>query len=394
MPPRAREGSLALKGIGTRMRVIHCIYDDPANPWVGGGGAVRVRELYRRLKDAVAVTVLTGNYPRARSETRDGIAYVHAGARGPYALSRLTYARAARRYLERTAYDAAVFDFSAYTPILVPTHRPVGITVHHLTTPTATARWGPLLGSGLARFEHAMLRRAVRLSATSSATHDLLRPLVDPAVKIDLVYAGVPDELFALRRKPENGLLLYFGRLDILQKGLDTLLQATALLVAGDPRIELHIAGRGKDGPALRQIATSLGLRDHVVFRGAVSEKERQRLFSRAAVQMMPSRFEGFGMVAAEAMAAGVPLVASTAGSLPEVVSPPAGGILVPPEDPQALASAVARLLSDPQRRSRLSETARASAKRFLWDEVAQDHLGFLRGIAADHLLRRTTPST
>jgi len=77
------------------LRVLHFIYDDPANPWVAGGGAVRVFELYRRLGGRVDATVVTGNYPGAADGVQGGVRYLRLGATGPYALSRLTYARAA-----------------------------------------------------------------------------------------------------------------------------------------------------------------------------------------------------------------------------------------------------------------------------------------------------------
>jgi glycosyltransferase involved in cell wall biosynthesis len=362
------------------LRVLHVIYDDPANPWVAGGGAVRVLELYRHLRGRVAATVATGNYPGARDETIEGIRYLRLGARGPYAWSRLSYAAAANRLLRTAAYDAAVFDFSTYTPILVPTGRPVGITVHHVSGPTARERWGPVLGPGIGTAERTMIRRASRLSATSLATRDLLRELV-PGVPIDMVYAGVPDELFDLPRRPEE-YVLYFGRLDVFQKGLDTLLQALAILVRDRPGLELRIAGRGKDADRVAAMARELGVERNVRMLGAVSEAERQALFAGAAVQLMPSRFEGFGMVAAEAMAAGVPLVAAAAGSLPEVVDAPRGGVTFPAGDAAALAAAAARLLDDRAARDALGTSARRSAERFRWDAVAADHLEFLGRIA------------
>lgn len=362
------------------LRVLHIIYDDPANPWVAGGGAVRVLELYRHLADRVDVTVATGNYPGARDETISGVRYVRLGAPGPYAYSRLTYARAANALLRSAAYDAAVFDFSTYTPVFVPTDRPAGITVHHVSGPTARARWGPVLAPAIGRLERMMIRRAARLSATSLATRDLLQSLA-PGVPIDMVYAGVPDELFTLPRDPEE-YLLYFGRLDVFQKGLDTLLEAVALLARERPGVELRIAGRGKDAERVAAMSRALGIEGSVRMLGAVSEAERQALFAGAAVQLMPSRFEGFGMVAAEAMAAGVPLVAAAAGSLPEVVDAPNGGLTVPPGDAPALAAAAARLLDDRAERARLSRSARVSAERFRWAAVAADHLAFLHRIA------------
>jgi glycogen(starch) synthase len=358
------------------LRVLHVIYDDPANPWVAGGGAVRVRELYRHLAGRVDATVATGSYPGARDETIDGVRHLRLGARGPYAWSRLTYAAAANRLLRTAAYDAAVFDFSTYTPVFVPADRPAGITVHHVSGPTAGERWGPALGAAIGRLETRMIRRATRLSATSLATRELLEHIA-PGIPIDMVYAGVPDELFALPRRPAD-YLLYFGRLDVFQKGLDTLLEAFALLV------------RGKDAVRVAAMARELGVDGSVRMMGAVSEAERQALFAGAAVQLMPSRFEGFGMVAAEAMAAGVPLVAAAAGSLPEVVDAPRGGVTVPPGDAPALARAVGRLLDDAAAREALSASARASAERFRWNAVAADHLAFLHRIAEG---RRTSPS-
>jgi glycogen synthase len=368
------------------LRVLHCIYDDPGNPWVAGGGSVRVHEIYRRLTVAVDVTVACGNYPAAADGVREGVRYRHLGAAAPYAWSRLTYARAASALLRRAEYDAAVFDFSTYTPIFMPRGRPCGITVHHVSGPTAAQRWGPVAGSMIARLERAMLRRAAHFSATSAATRDVLREIVGPRAEIEMVYAGVPDELFTLERRPDD-YLLYFGRMDVFQKGLDTLLEAYAMLARERNVPDLRLAGRGKDAERVLATARALGVADRIQMQGAVSEEARRALLAGATVQLMPSRFEGFGMAAAEAMAAGVPLVAAAAGSLPEVVDAPRGGVLVPPGDPRALADAVAALLDDRSRREALSRSARASAERFRWSAVADDHFRFLQ-----HVAGRTAP--
>lgn len=371
-----------------RMRVLHFIYDDPGNPWVAGGGAVRVFELYRRLAADVDAEVVTGAYPGAVSGPVNGVRYRRVGARGPYAWSRASYAAAANRILRSESYGAAVFDFSSYTPIFVPRDRPVGITVHHLTGPTAGARWGRVGGLAVGGLERAMLRRTRTFSATSTATREALREIVGPDATIELVYAGVPDQLFDLPHEGEGGLL-YFGRLDVFQKGLDTLIQAFALVADDRPDLRLRIAGRGKDAVRVAELAASAGVAHRVELLGAVTEAERQRLFREAAVLVMPSRFEGFGMVAAEAMAAGVPVVAAASGSLPEVVDAPHGGVLVQASDPQALARATGRLLDDRSARAALSRTARESAERFRWDAVAARHLEFLHRIAGSEPTRR-----
>ncbi len=361
-------------------KVLHIIYDDPKNPWVGGGGAVRVREVYKRLVGRVDVTVVTGNFPGAKDEVVEGVRYKRLGSSRPYAWSRLTWGREVNKLLRSASYDAAIFDFSGYSPVFLPRGRPTGVTVHHVSEPTAKHRWGALLSSLLGRVERSMMRRASRASATSLSSREVIER-VAPGMPIDMVAAGVPEQLFDLRRRPGK-FLLYFGRLDVFHKGLDTLLEAVALIVRERPDIELRIAGRGKDAERVGALAKELGIERNVVLLGAVTDSERDDLLAEAAIQLMPSRFEGFGLAAAEAMAAGVPLIAAAVGSLPEVVDAPRGGILVPAQDPSALAIAALKLLDDPYGRSTLSITARESARRFSWSAVADAHLDFINNIA------------
>jgi glycosyltransferase involved in cell wall biosynthesis len=364
------------------MRVLHCIYDDPRNPWVGGGGSMRVLEIYRRLAGRVDATVATGNFPGARDETVDGVRYLRLGARSPYAWSRWTYARAATRLLARGDYDAAVYDFSVYTPLRIPRGRPVGLVVHMLHGPTARGRFGGVLGGAVDAAEHRSLRRARWVSTTSRWMTDQLRPLLAPDARVALIGSGVPDEFARVERR-EGGFLLCYGRFDVYQKGLDTLLHAFARIARERPGVELRLAGRGKDEERVRELARELGVADRVRLMPNVERAQVLELFSGALALLMPSRLEGLPMVPAEAMAAGVPVVAAAVGAVPEVVDPPRGGILVPPDDPDALAAAALRLLDDPAARAATSASARVSAERFSWDAVAERHLEFLREIAA-----------
>jgi glycosyltransferase involved in cell wall biosynthesis len=364
------------------MRVLHCIYDDPRNPWVGGGGSMRVLEIYRRLVGRVDATVATGNFPGARDETVDGVRYVRLGARSPYPWSRWTYARAATELLARGGYDAAVYDFSVYTPLRIPRGRPVGLVVHMLHGPTARDRFGGVLGGAVDAAERRSLGRARMVSTTSRWMTDQLRPLLAPDARVELIGSGVPDEFARVERR-EGGFLLYYGRFDVYQKGLDTLLHAFARIARERPGVELRLAGRGKDEERVRELARELGIAERVRLIPDVERAQVLELFSGALALLMPSRLEGLPMVPAEAMAAGVPVVAASVGAVPEVVDPPRGGILVPRDDPEALAGAALRLLDDPAARAAFSASARVSAERFSWDAVAERHLEFLREVAA-----------
>ena len=137
--------------------------------------------------------------------------------------------------------------------------------------------------------------------------------------------------------------LLCVGRL-IPIKGHIVLLRAFAQARRRVPTLQLDLAGRGPLEPALRALAKELGVEEAVRFLGYVAPV--QRAIEETAAVVVPSMGEGFGMVALEAMLAGVPVVATDVSSLPELVGD--AGILVPAEDPSALATAVNRVLADP----------------------------------------------
>jgi glycosyltransferase involved in cell wall biosynthesis len=361
------------------MRVIHCIYDDANNPWVGGGGAVRLDEIYRRISGEVQVTLVTGRFPGASDRVSDGIRRNRVGAASPYAWSRLTYGAAASRLLARERYDAGVFDFSAYSPVVVPGHRPVGVMLGQMAGPTAASRWGSAAGTIVHAWERRQLRRARSVAAVSHWLLREARPLLRADADVRVVGAGVDEGYFRVPRH-ERDYLLYYGRFDVFQKGIDILLDAYAALSTTD-RVPLRIAGRGRDAPKIASMVRERGLADVEMIIDPPAERVHA-LMGGALALVMPSRFEGFGMVAAEAMAAGVPVVAARVDALPEVIGE--AGVLVPAEDADATSSALRRLTRDAAARATLSAAARVRARRFSWDEVAGDHLRWLRDIAGE----------
>lgn len=365
---------------GARLRIRHYIYDHPKNPWVGGGGALRVHEIYRRLTSEAEAEVVTGRYPHAGDGVEAGVHYAHRGLPRPYALSRLSFAACASHGLCSDDYDAAFVDFSAYTWVQVPPNRPVALVLGQLVTPTARQRWGSLAGSLFSRAERRMLAAARHVAAVSRPLLDEVRPHLRSDAHTAVVSAAVPDELFALERV-EQDYLLFLGRFDIFQKGIDTLLTAAPALLRRHPGLRLVIAGRGKDAAKIRAAVSDFAPRISLV--EGVDAARRAELLRGALALIVPSRFEGFGMVAAEGLAAGVPVVASQLPPLVEMVRPPIGGAVFPPDDPTALCAVVSALLDAPARRAQLSAAGRALARRFSWDAVARDHLAFACQLAS-----------
>jgi glycosyltransferase involved in cell wall biosynthesis len=145
--------------------------------------------------------------------------------------------------------------------------------------------------------------------------------------------------------------VLYAGRLSP-EKGIEE-------LVAAANGLSLVVAG---DGPLRAQVPGALGFVPH---------DELQRLYSRAAVVVCPSRREGFGVTCLEAMAHGRPVVASAVGGLTDLVVDGETGLLVPPRDPVALRAALTRLLRDASLRRRMGAAGRLRAQeRFSWEAV------------------------
>ncbi|MCE9615150.1 MAG: glycosyltransferase family 4 protein [Lentisphaerae bacterium] len=202
---------------------------------------------------------------------------------------------------------------------------------------------------------------------------------ISPAVVEHLRAAGVPDSRrhlicsvvdpqrtqakrsrAAVRRDlkcpPDLVVLLAMGSLDH-RKGIDVLLHACARWPPDAPPYRLWIAGDGPERPALERLAHSALPADRVHMLGHRSDAAD--LFQAADVCVMPSRAEGMGNTALEAMAGGRPVVASAVGGLMYSVVPEETGVLVPPDNPEALANALVRLVRDEALRLRLGDAAR-----------------------------------
>ena len=161
----------------------------------------------------------------------------------------------------------------------------------------------------------------------------------------------------------------------VAQKGFDVLLRALKLLAARNSFCDLILAGDGVEQAALRSLAAELGLTERVLFTGRVNHGKVMSLFAGCRIFVLPSRHEPFGIVNLEAMAAGKPIVASWVGGVPEIVVEGENGLLVPPEEPEALATAIGRLLSDEALRQRLGANARERAKCFTWSKIAAEYM-------------------
>ena len=167
------------------------------------------------------------------------------------------------------------------------------------------------------------------------------------------------DAALLERISPESVLIV--GRMSASEryKGHDQLIDCWPSVAERVPGAQLVVAGRGDDVDRLRRRAAEAGVADHVLFAGFVSDATLHHLLRRTAAFAMPSRGEGFGLVYLQAMEAGIPCVGSTADAAGDIIVHGETGMLVDPDDREALGEALVRLLRDRELRGRMGEAGR-----------------------------------
>lgn len=196
---------------------------------------------------------------------------------------------------------------------------------------------------------------AAHVAVSDSSAREMERLAGLPSGTVRTIHNG----LAPVERQPRRGagsLLGAAGRF-VPQKGFDVLLRALAEL----PQASLLLVGDGPERPRLERLVDELGLRDRVELTGW--RTDAAALLSAVDAVVVPSRAEPFGLVALEAMSAGLPVVASAVDGLVEVVTDGVTGLLVPPDDPHLLAEALARVLVDRELSRSLGERGREAAR-------------------------------
>jgi glycosyltransferase involved in cell wall biosynthesis len=232
----------------------------------------------------------------------------------------------------------------------------------------------PFRAGAFRYLERLLARRARRIvTITESLARFNEERVGIPRGKLAVVHYGLDELPPAWGSNPPLELpdgarvLLALGRL-VPQKGLDFALRALPAIRASHPDAVLVIAGEGPEREALESLARELGVADALFLLGRAGDVAA--LLERSELLVHPSRWEGFGLVLLEAMLAARPIVATRVSSIPEIVADGETGVLVPPDDAQALAAAVIQVLGDP---GSLGAAGRARAlERFSAAEMAR----------------------
>ena len=175
--------------------------------------------------------------------------------------------------------------------------------------------------------------------------------------------------------------MLYFGRIEH-EKGIDILLKSFANALQKFPDLKLHLIGEGNYMDLSKKLCKELDVNNNVTFFGWKEKHEIQKIMSNCDLCVLPSRIESFGLTIAEAMAAGIPVISTKAGAIPEIMKDGETGVLVPSEDIEAFRKAIIYALENRDKMQNRAKAAQEKAKKdFSWDSAAKKHIEIYKSL-------------
>lgn len=383
-----------------KKRVIISSYDDIKNPYYGGGGAIAIHEISKRLAGKYDITVITNNYPFGKDAVLDKVKYKRIGfANAGPRLGQLIFQLVLPFYVIRDNYDLWLESFTppfSTSFLQIFSRKPVVGLVHMLSAQDMRRKFklpfNLVEDFGLKTYKHFIV---------TSDTMNKKIAKINPSTSIKTISNGIDVELLlasvarypkyrSLRPKSrenkrktqsrDSRVLLFMGRIEVNQKGLDLLLEAFNL-IKNKISYRLVIAGTGTNTELnkLRVHIRTLGLSDRVDLVGRVEGDKKQKLLRNSLLIAIPSRFETFSLMALEALAIGTPMVCFDIEGLKWI--PKSTCIKVASLDSKSLSKAILKLVNNSSLRKKLSGKGREFAKGFTWEKMAQEYGAYIENL-------------
>lgn len=359
-----------------RLSLVALNWRDIRHPEAGGAEVHLHEILARMVARGHAATLFATAFPGGAAEDDvDGIRVIRRGA---WWNANFVLARAARDHLRDHPADLVIEDINKI-PFFMPrfTRRPVMPVIPHLFGTTVFRETNAAFASYVylwERFIPSVYRRC-RFVVISPSTRDDLVARGVPAEHVDVVLCGLDHARYrplpGVARNPQP-TLVHLGRAR-RYKAIDVVIRAFSRVREALPGARLVVIGDGPELPALRALATRLGLDAGVEFTGHIPAPQIVEHLNRCHVVLNASPKEGWGLTVVEANACGVPVVGSDSPGLRDSIRDGATGFLVPPGDVDAFARRALELLRDDALRARMSAAALAWAGSLTWERTADE---------------------
>jgi glycosyltransferase involved in cell wall biosynthesis/O-antigen/teichoic acid export membrane protein len=356
-----------------KLRILIFNWRDMRHRWAGGA-EVYIQEIAKRwVKDGNSVTIFCGNDGHSpRYQVIDGVQIVRRG--GFFTVYIWAFLYYALKF--RGKFDFVV-DSENGIPFLTPLYvrKPVFLLIHHVHQEVFRKHL-PFVLSFIAsviegKIMPMLYKNNTVITVSESSKMEIERLGFLNSHDIHVVHPGIENKIFSRIAKTETPTVVYLGRIKPY-KNLDILIQAFSSVVSFVPNAKLLIAGDGESKHSIVKLVDSLGLNNHVVFMGKVSDEEKIRLLGSSWVAVQPSQVEGWGITVIEANACGTPVIASYVNGLKDSIVDGKTGILVRPGNEERFAEAILSVVTYSKLRTGLSHEAYIWSQNFSWDKSAK----------------------
>lgn len=358
-----------------KISILHIDYDDLNNSFGPGGQAVLTRELYKRLKKDFKVTVLTGNYPGAKNNIEiEGVLYKRMGI-GNFgsAISLLSFQALIpfAIWKMQNKFDLIIEFFTA------PFSGSLGfLTVKKPYLVVQTFLGAKELGKKYRLpfylLENFVLKKVKNFLVPTEYIKNKIKDL-NPAANVIVLPYGYDHSLRNVKKK-ENKYVLFMGRIDIYNKGIDTLVAAWSVIVNKYPDLKLYIVGSGKPGDEkkVKMLISQQKLEDSIHIFGRQGGQEKIKFLANCLFAVIPSRFETFCISALETISIGKPLVISNIEGMSWI--PDICALRFKTGDKDSLIRACKKLISNKIKRRELAASGKKFAKSYTWKKLTSQY--------------------
>lgn len=371
---------------GEMLNLHICIVVSEFPPTVGGVSYYTFHLCKALLRKGHRVTVLTrGSWKKSYYEHMEGINVYKIPFIRVYPFHVQLHGIFVNRIFKFLEDSFDVVHMHLPLPPMVHTSLPLIITVHGLDGDMhhLTSR---IFSKFIRPFERNLLNNANLVTAVSSfVAREIEISYGFSTNRIEVIGNAVDTEFFIpVESKKKILYILFSGRLTS-GKGLTDLLKSAEIVCKKIPSLSFFLAGVGPLEHSIRKIIKRRGLIQKIILLGQIDQKRLLEYYQKATVFVLPSHFESFPTVILEAMACGIPIVATAVGDVPKVVINGKTGFLVPPRDPEALAQAIIKIFEDKSLRKKMGENCRKLVEsRYSWNALSDKIIDYYAQITGD----------